>query len=260
MRSFNLRGAVAALALTVLAYASPAGAQMMLTGAGGYASAGAGGCISGPTLCATYQGHFEDVTDRSTSYVKTAGALGTATSDRIIVLGLTAGSASAATIGTPTCAAVSLTKAVSSPNTSTQIEIWYGAVPSGTTCDITVPVGSGTLSRMAFDWWTVTGTTHTTPSAIADATAASVSGTSKSSTGMTVASGGVAFAMARTGAVATAFTCNSGSCNTRRGNQVGVESQWDYAGDSGVSGGAQTWTASLASTGNIAVAAIAWAP
>jgi hypothetical protein len=259
MRLPPIRSAVLALALACLAIAAPARAQLTLTGAGGYATSG-GTCVAGPTVCASYQGHFEDTTDRSTSYVKTSAALGTASSDRVIVLGIGAGSSAAATIGTPTCDAVSLTKAVSSPATTAQMEIWYGSIPSGTTCDITVPVASGTLQRMAFDWWTITGTTQASYSTRSAATAESLSGLSKTTATFSVPAGGVAIAMARSSVIATAFTCNSGTCNTRRGNQVGAESEYDYAGDSGVAGNNQTWTISVGSSNFIAVAAITWGP
>ena len=215
-----------------------AAAQLMLTGAGGPPASGAA-CISGPTLCANYQGHFESITDvaSGSNYTQTSAALGPATSDRIIILVLQSGSAGASSVGTPTIGGTAMTQIIGSSTNTIFEEFWYLNVPSGTTANIVVPVASGTLSRMAFDWWSITGTTQTTWAARSAATSPVTSQTTLTSPAITVPSGGIAIAMARSSIVPATWGCNSG-----------------------VSGSGQTWTITVGSANNLSVAAIAWGP
>lgn len=265
MRGFFLGLAAAALlALPFGLGAAPARAQIIggvIDQAGAVA---ASGCVVGPTVCLTYRGHGQDATDRSSgNYSFLSSALGTASADRIVVVALQSGSASAASAGTPTICGNAMTQATQSLTTSTFLEFWYAAVPTGTACDILVPVGSGTLQRMAIDWWTITSTTQTAYAARSGATPNNSTSTSQATAGFNIPSGGVGLTAVRIASGSPSsptLTASGGSVNTRNNASVASESQWDVVGDTGVSGASSTFTISVGASAALQIVGISWGP
>lgn len=92
----------------------------------------------------------------ATAYTFSSQAIGTASSDRVVAVGVMAGN-SAAGINTLTVGGVSAVKAIDATN-STETELWYASVPSGTTADIVVTFSSG-KGRCGIGVWALTGVT-----------------------------------------------------------------------------------------------------
>jgi hypothetical protein len=92
----------------------------------------------------------------ATAYTFSSQAIGTASSDRVIAVGVSAGN-SPAGVSTLTVGGVSAVKAIDATN-STETELWYASVPSGTTADIVVTFSSG-KGRCGIGVWALTGVT-----------------------------------------------------------------------------------------------------
>lgn len=92
----------------------------------------------------------------ATAYTFSSQAIGTASSDRVVAVGVTAGN-SAAGVSTLTVGGVSAVKAIDVTN-NTEAELWYASVPSGTTADIVVTFSSG-KGRCGIGVWALTGVT-----------------------------------------------------------------------------------------------------
>ena len=92
----------------------------------------------------------------ATAYTFSSQAIGTASSDRVVAVGVSAGN-SAAGINTLTVGGVSAVKAIDATN-STETELWYASVPSGTTADIVVTFSSS-KGRCGIGVWALTGVT-----------------------------------------------------------------------------------------------------
>lgn len=258
----HLASLLAALALALAP--ALASAQLLLTGVGSPPAGGGGG------LTLTYQGSFVSPTNQSTPYTQAAAALGTATSDRIVVVGITSAATSTGTISTVTVGGVTATQAVNSPSAvvnALHTQFWYASVPTGSTGDIVV-TPTAEMLRMGFVWWTITGTTQTAYAARSGANAdGGFSGTSTNSPAagtMTVPAGGVSMALCRLGTgspttPALSLLVGSGAVNTRFGASISGESQYMLAVDSNATGGVQ-WTCTQGASSNISSAALAWGP
>tara|TARA_R110000772_G_scaffold233395_1_gene344960 strand:+ start:105 stop:773 length:669 start_codon:yes stop_codon:yes gene_type:complete len=88
------------------------------------------------------------------SYTFSSQAIGTASSDRVVVVGVTAGN-SPADVSSMTIGGVGAAHAVSRTN-STETEIWYATVPTGTTASVVVNF-SGGKGRCGIGVWALTG-------------------------------------------------------------------------------------------------------
>ncbi|MFZ5719192.1 MAG: hypothetical protein ACOY5Y_06960 [Pseudomonadota bacterium] len=257
-------GALLALACAI----APASAQLTLTGAGQGSAAAAGGGGGGGGFAVTWRGHYEDATTRTTTdpaYTATAADLGTASSDRIIVLAVISGASTSSAYGTPTVGGVSMTRANADPAGGTNFAaFWYASVPLGATGDIVVPVTSGTLSRISLDWWSITGSANTAPTTVSNDPARAFAGVDNISTSpFDVPADGVSLALARSNVVSalSTLTCTQTICNTRTNAQTAGESQWAATGDATGSGLGQTWTfATNAGSGSLNIVAIVWEP
>lgn len=255
---------VAALAAFVLGLLpSAAQAQLTLTGAG----RGGGGGAACVGLCLTYRGHYESATD-ATSYTSTASALGTASSDRVVIVALASGTSGAnANFSAVTVGGVSATRIVNTTGggSTRLLEMWFALVPSGSTGDIVV-TASSTVQRLALDWWTITGTTQTTYAARNAANVeVNTNGGSISSTALTVPTGGVGIVAVRVNNTALpttpVLTQSSGTPTTRNSGMVAGETQYHFVADANVAG-SQSWTYSQAAPidRNVQIAAISWGP
>lgn len=252
--------------LALVTGGAPAQAQLTLTGVGAGSIPAGGGC--GPGLCLTYRGHYESATD-ATSYTSTASTLGAASSDRVVIVALASGTSGAnANFSTVTVGGVSATRIVNTTGGSATrlLEIWFALVPSGTTGNIVV-TASGTVQRLAMDWWTITGTTQTTYAArnAANVEIAPSNG-SLTTTAITIPPGGVGIVAVRVNNTALPTAPNLAQTSgvgpsTRNVGMVAGETQYHLAADTNVSG-SQAWTYSQTAPdpANIQIAAIAWAP
>ena len=88
------------------------------------------------------------------SYTFSSQAIGTASSDRVVVVGVSAGN-SPADVSSMTIGGVGAAHAVSQTN-STETEIWYATVPTGTTASVVVNF-SGGKGRCGIGVWALTG-------------------------------------------------------------------------------------------------------
>lgn len=247
-------------ALVALACVAPASAQLTLTGAGrGAPAPGSNGGML------TWRGHYDTTADVASggNYTRAAADLGAASADRIIVVGIISGASGVSAYGPPTVAGVTMTRANSDPAGGTVFTaLWYGSVPSGATGDIVVPVTSGALSRISIDWWSITGSTQTAPTAVSNSPALLASATSVTTSTFTVPAGGVSIAIARSNlsGISPSFTCTQVSCSVRTNAGTGGESQWNAAADASGGGPGQSWTFNTGSVGQNAITALVWAP
>lgn len=235
----------------------------------GASAFGAGGFIpfaTAPGMTLTYLGHNESNTNVAApgNYTVSAADMGTASSDRYIVIGIVSAALSTATINAPTVGGVTLTQAGDDPaGDATFCSFWYGNVPSGTTGDIVITVATGTLLRMSVNWWSITGSAQTAPTTVSDNPTKGANSTTITTTGFTVPAGGVSLCLARSNLVAVAPTLSGTqtTVNVRDSRQTAGESQWAAAGDASGSGSGQTWTfATNDTSGSLNIVAIVWEP
>ena len=93
----------------------------------------------------------------ATTYTFSSQAIGTASADRVVVVGTSGGAGATNPVSSMTIGGVSAVKAIGIVN-STGTEIWYATVTSGTTASVVVNWG-GTKSRCGIGVWALTGVT-----------------------------------------------------------------------------------------------------
>ena len=93
----------------------------------------------------------------ATAYTFSSQAIGTASADRVVVVGTSGGAGATNPVSSMTIGGVSAVKAIGIVN-STGTEIWYATVPTGTTASVVVNWG-GTKSRCGIGVWALTGVT-----------------------------------------------------------------------------------------------------
>lgn len=107
----------------------------------------------------TFAGSASDVAN-ATNYSFSSVAIGTASSDRIVIVGVVLSSASAGaprTTSSVTVGGISATKIVERVNTDREsVSIWAAQVPTGTTATIAVNT-SGSEGRAGVITWAMTG-------------------------------------------------------------------------------------------------------
>ncbi len=121
----------------------------------------------------------------ATTYTFSAQALGTAASDRYILIGAVARATASRTLDSVTVGGVSATAIVNHEASSSNSGLWLAAVPTGTTGDVVLTFSAGML-RAGIAVWRLDGidTTPTdTDSSAADPATANI----------TISAGGVAF-------------------------------------------------------------------
>jgi hypothetical protein len=91
------------------------------------------------------------------TYTFSSQAIGTASADRVVVVGTSGGAAATNPVSSMTIGGVSAVKAIGIVN-STGTEIWYATVTSGTTASVVVNWG-GTKNRCGIGVWALTGVT-----------------------------------------------------------------------------------------------------
>ena len=94
-------------------------------------------------------------TSAQSSYTFSSQAIGTASSDRVVVVGTSGGSGATDAVSSMTIGGVSAVKAIGIVN-NTGTEIWYATVPTGTTASVVVNWG-GTKNRSGIGVWALTG-------------------------------------------------------------------------------------------------------
>lgn len=137
-------------------------------------------------------------TPSQTVYTFSSQALGTAASDRYIVVGTLARAAAARTLDSVTVGGVAATKLTALENAGSNSGLWLAAVPTGTTGDVVLTFSS-TMVRAAIAIWRVDGIS-TTPTDVdtSDALPATAN--------ITIAAGGVAFGASFVGINTTTLT------------------------------------------------------
>ena len=124
---------------------------------------------SGSAISATHRGNYNDADNSSpaTSWTKSSAALGTANSDRYVIVAASSmyKHASAIAVSSVTIGGVSATKVTSGQGSNggsgsgmyrTFVEYWKANVPTGTTGDIVMVTATG-VEFVSFDWWTCVG-------------------------------------------------------------------------------------------------------
>ena len=154
----------------------------------------------------------------------TSQSIGTASSDRVVVVAVSARS-SAATTTAVTIGGVSASKIVERTSTDTTSAIWAAAVPTGTTATIDVS-WSGTVFWQGIAVWAMTGTAGN-PAALNTSGAFNNSATLTISTTLTIPANG--------GAVGNAVLAQTGNNSA---TWVGFTKNVDYF----VSGENNSWT------------------
>lgn len=138
----------------------------------------------------TYQTNNSDSTN-ATSWTYTAQAIGSAASDRYVIVGVgtsnNANEPSSVTIG-----GISATKVVGTAGGNHSAGLWVANVTTGTTADIVVSI-TGTTDRCAIGVWTATGLASGTPGNTATSNA------SPGSCTVTTTNGGFAIAYSHLG-------------------------------------------------------------
>lgn len=199
----------------------------------------------------------------ASSYTVSDAALGTAEAGRVVVVGFYVGVSSGQITGV-TVGGVSATSAShNSSNSSRLMEIWYAVVPTGTTGDIVVSHNS-TGVRYRIDWWTIHGSTQTTPAAVSDNPPKPATSNTITSSSLTVPSGGCAIAVsfhnnnAVTGGETT-WTISAGSINARTDARAG-SGPWFTTADTTQTGAITVTATNAQASALIQIAAIAWGP
>ena len=95
-------------------------------------------------------------TTAQTTYTFSSQAIGTASTDRVVAVGVSAGNSPNA-VSTMTIGGVSAVKAIDVTN-GTETELWYATVPTGTTGDVVI-VFAGGKGRCGIGVWAMTGVT-----------------------------------------------------------------------------------------------------
>lgn len=93
----------------------------------------------------------------ATTYTFSSQAIGTASADRVVVVGTSGGAGNTNPVSSMTIGGVSAVKAIGIVN-NTGTEIWYATVTSGTTASVVVNWG-GTKNRCGIGVWALTGVT-----------------------------------------------------------------------------------------------------
>lgn len=151
----------------------------------------------------TFRQSANDTADAA-SYSFSSQAIGTAASDRLVIVAVHWDASSSRTISSATIGGVAATVAVQKINsgaTPTGVGLIYAAVPTGTTATVAVTMSGGVV-RMGIGLWTLTGHLSNTPTTTNSSENAS-SGTSLSAS-VTPSAGGV---------VVAAFSANNGGIN-----------------------------------------------
>jgi len=155
-----------------------------LVGFGAIRDAAAGGKVL------AYQTNAADPANLTT-YTFSAQAIGTAASDRYVIVGV-AGSNTASEPSTVTVGGVSATKVVGTAGGNHSAGLWVALVTSGSTADIVV-TWPGSIDRCAIGVWSSTGLSSVTPSNTATSNATPGSCT------VTTLAGGFAIAFSHLG-------------------------------------------------------------
>jgi hypothetical protein len=137
-------------------------------------------------------------TNDLTEYTFAGVSLGTASADRLIVVGIAARSVSSTTISSVTIGGVTATVATSGSGAGSKAAIAYATVPTGATGDIVVTF-SGAHVRCGIGVWRITGAS-TTPTDTFTSVTVVRSGT------VTIAAGGAALAVCYQNTSATDWT------------------------------------------------------
>lgn len=215
----------------------------------------------------TYRGTVEDETDLST-YTFSALDVGAASSDRIVIAAVYSTSSGNTTATSCTIGGVTATLIQGESATGTRhLNLYFAAVPTGTTADIVV-VRSGVNLRCAVSWWTITGTTQVTYSARGAAnTEINASATAISSPvsgSITVPSGGVGICAIWLGATKAGplftFSQTSGSGTKRLDEQLGTSTLYGGAYDTATSGAQQFTATQSGSAAQMRSVSVAWGP
>lgn len=158
---------------------------LLTTGAGAYPAAGGGGTPFSITYISQ-----NSITTGGGSYVFTSQAIGTADATRIVAVCIAqfiTNTITVTSVDIGGIAATQATGAASGAAGSSLTDIWYAAVPTGTTATITVNL-SASQARLGILVYSVIGT-GAAFSAAANANAAGANGTSLSAS-VTVPAGG----------------------------------------------------------------------
>lgn len=228
--------------LILLLWTLPAFAQIPMTGAGKGAP---GGGVSPVIWTATDNPVGQSAPGTSATF--TAANIGTASSDRIVVVAVNTTNvvATAVTVG-----GISATKAVQEATILSGLQIWYAAVSSGTTANIIVSAG-GSFGEVTIQVGKLTGATAT-PTATNTATPGVAD---PSSITITVPTNGVALAVFASDIVVTPSISNAtldyNTTNPGSGSQILVHT---------TTVGSQTPTFSSLSGANSHLVAAAWVP
>lgn len=216
---------------------------------------------SGITL--TYRGNYNTETDSAT-YTSAASDFGPASSDRIIVVGIGISGSAGGVITGVTIGGVTATAAMTMTASSTRpAEIWFAAVPTGTSGDIVVTHTVTSNMRCGIDWWSISGTTQTTYSARSATNTETATATTITSTSLTVPTdgGAIAFAIhATSSGGTTTWSQTSGTGTKHSDTLIGATGLW-MSSYSSTESGSQAFTASHgAASSSIRIAVIAWGP
>ena len=195
----------------------------------------------GGTLTGAFLQGAGDSTDLTT-YTYASQNLGTASSDRVVVVAVSGRQSSARTITSVTIGGVSATEIGTRGSSQNPLGIWMAAVPTGTTGDV-VATFSGAMLRSTIILWAVTG-------------GATLSGASSGTDTATVTgvTGGFIIAAANTTGSGATFTWTNA---TERYDAV-QESSLATSGADATTVGSTTITATptIASTNGIVVVAL----
>lgn len=177
----------------------------------------------------------------ASSYTFSAQSLGTAASDRYIVVTVGARAGTTETISSVTIGGVTATINVQSTSNNNIASVCIANVPTGATGDIVVTF-SGTMDRCGIGAWRATGVTSTT------ATDTGTSIANPLTTNLDINAGGFAVAIGRTDDIATATWTN---LTEKFDEEIGAEGNF-FSGASDEFVSAQTnlavtctWTTSL---------------
>lgn len=227
-----------------------------LIGFGSTRAAAAGGTITSTFIAAT--GNTSD----TSTYTFSGASIGTAASDRIVVVAAWVRAASTVSISSLTIGGVSATAIVTAEGTGTasnRLSIYALNVTSGTTADIVVNCSTAGV-RAGIGVWRFSG--QSTPSTTAHATATDTTASSNAlSATINIPAGGTVIAASADGG-GTTLTCTWTGATERY--DIGVESVNAHTGaskDSGIAITPETLTAQWSSTvADPVMVAASWAP
>lgn len=228
-----------------------------LIGFGSKRAAAAGG----GTITSTFVANTNSTSDAS-SYTFSAASIGTAESNRIVVVAVWARSASSVSISSVTIGGVAATEIVTALGTGTafsRLSIYALNVTSGTTADIVVNCSAGCV-RAGIGVWRFSG--QASPSTTAHATTTDTTASSNALSGtINIPAGGTAVAVSADGG-GTTLTCVWTGATERY--DTGVEGVNGFTGaskDSAIAITPETLTAQWSSTvADPVMVAASWAP